>query len=102
VFLLIDLPRRFITNGFHEDGLADSFDGWRGLDKGSRFGNMRDSRIGTYGLVADLSLSRKAQPFFRRCRRPDLALVDRSAHSRALDDFAALRMVAICARGRPR
>ena len=43
----------FITNGFHEDGLADSFDGFGGGWKKDRILEiMRDSRIGTYGTLA--------------------------------------------------
>jgi adenosylcobinamide-GDP ribazoletransferase len=43
----------FITNGFHEDGLADSFDGFGGGWKKDRVLEiMRDSRIGTYGTLA--------------------------------------------------
>src|ERR1051326_3294531 len=43
----------FITNGFHEDGLADSFDGFGGgWTKDRVLEIMRDSRIGTYGTLA--------------------------------------------------
>ena len=43
----------FITNGFHEDGLADTFDGFGGGWKKDRVLEiMRDSRIGTYGTLA--------------------------------------------------
>ena len=42
----------FITNGFHEDGLADSFDGFGGgWTKDRVLEIMRDSRIGTYGTI---------------------------------------------------
>ena len=42
-----------ITNGFHEDGLADSFDGFGGgWTKDRVLEIMRDSRIGTYGTLA--------------------------------------------------
>ncbi len=42
-----------LTGALHEDGLADSFDGlWGGDDRTSRLEIMRDSRIGTYGLLA--------------------------------------------------
>lgn len=42
-----------ITNGFHEDGLADAFDGFGGgWTKDRVLEIMRDSRIGTYGTVA--------------------------------------------------
>jgi adenosylcobinamide-GDP ribazoletransferase len=43
----------FITNGFHEDGLADAFDGFGGgWTKDRTLEIMRDSRIGTYGTMA--------------------------------------------------
>jgi adenosylcobinamide-GDP ribazoletransferase len=42
----------FLTNGFHEDGLADSFDGFGGgWTKDGVLEIMRDSRIGTYGAL---------------------------------------------------
>jgi len=42
-----------ITNGFHEDGLADTFDGFGGgWTKDRVLEIMRDSRIGTYGALA--------------------------------------------------
>ena len=41
------------TGAFHEDGLADTFDGlWGGWDVDRRLAIMKDSRIGTYGTVA--------------------------------------------------
>lgn len=43
----------FITNGFHEDGLADTFDGLGGgWTKDRALEIMRDSRLGTYGSLA--------------------------------------------------
>lgn len=43
----------FITSGFHEDGLADTFDGLGGgWTKERALEIMRDSRIGTYGSLA--------------------------------------------------
>jgi len=43
----------FLTNGFHEDGLADSFDGFGGSWTRDRVLEiMRDSRIGTFGALA--------------------------------------------------
>lgn len=43
----------FITNGFHEDGLADTFDGLGGgWTKERALEIMRDSRLGTYGTLA--------------------------------------------------
>jgi adenosylcobinamide-GDP ribazoletransferase len=43
----------FITNGLHEDGLADTFDGFGGgWTKDRALEIMRDSRIGAYGTMA--------------------------------------------------
>lgn len=41
-----------ITGAFHEDGLADTFDGMGSLDRDGALKIMRDSRIGTYGSLA--------------------------------------------------
>ena len=42
-----------VTGALHEDGLADSADGlWGGQDPAARLEIMKDSRIGTYGVLA--------------------------------------------------
>ncbi|MEJ6398314.1 adenosylcobinamide-GDP ribazoletransferase [Yoonia sp. 208BN28-4] len=42
-----------MTGAMHEDGLADSFDGlWGGWDREKRLAIMKDSQIGTYGVLA--------------------------------------------------
>ncbi|MEM8848774.1 MAG: adenosylcobinamide-GDP ribazoletransferase [Pseudomonadota bacterium] len=42
-----------VTGALHEDGLADLADGfWGGFDKDRRLDIMRDSRIGSYGVIA--------------------------------------------------
>ena len=42
-----------ITGAMHEDGLADTVDGlWGGWDKERRLEIMKDSHIGTYGVLA--------------------------------------------------
>lgn len=42
-----------ITGAMHEDGLADTVDGlWGGWDQERRLEIMKDSRIGTYGVLA--------------------------------------------------
>ncbi|EKE45868.1 cobalamin 5'-phosphate synthase [Oceaniovalibus guishaninsula JLT2003] len=41
------------TGALHEDGLADCADGfWGGFTRDRRLAIMRDSRVGTYGLIA--------------------------------------------------
>ena len=45
------------TGAMHEDGLADCADGfWGGWDKARRLEIMKDSAIGTYGVVALLAV----------------------------------------------
>lgn len=42
-----------ITGAMHEDGLADTADGlWGGWDRDQRLNIMKDSHIGTYGVLA--------------------------------------------------
>ena len=42
-----------VTGAMHEDGLADSADGlWGGWDKDRRLEIMKDSHIGSYGVIA--------------------------------------------------
>lgn len=42
-----------MTGAMHEDGLADSVDGlWGGWEKARRLEIMKDSHIGTYGVIA--------------------------------------------------
>ncbi|MEM7329168.1 MAG: adenosylcobinamide-GDP ribazoletransferase [Pseudomonadota bacterium] len=42
-----------VTGGFHEDGLADTFDGiGGGIDRARALEIMKDSRLGTYGTLA--------------------------------------------------
>ncbi|GGL69986.1 adenosylcobinamide-GDP ribazoletransferase [Wenxinia marina] len=42
-----------VTGALHEDGLADSADGlWGGADTARRLEIMKDSRIGSYGVIA--------------------------------------------------
>nr|WP_293576600.1 adenosylcobinamide-GDP ribazoletransferase [Phaeobacter sp.] len=42
-----------LSGAMHEDGLADTVDGfWGGFDRGRRLDIMKDSHIGTYGVLA--------------------------------------------------
>lgn len=42
-----------VTGALHEDGLADTVDGfWGGWDRDKRLAIMKDSHIGTYGVLA--------------------------------------------------
>lgn len=51
--LLVLIYTALVTNAFHEDGLADAFDGFGGGWTGERVLEiMRDSRIGTFGALA--------------------------------------------------
>ena len=40
------------TGGLHHDGLADFSDGMGGRDRAQRLEIMRDSRVGSYGVLA--------------------------------------------------
>ena len=46
-----------VTGGLHLDGLADFTDGFGGRDRARRLEIMRDSRIGSYGVVALIVVS---------------------------------------------
>jgi len=51
--LLILAATVWVTGALHEDGLADVADGWGGGgDRSRKLDIMRDSRIGTYGVLA--------------------------------------------------
>lgn len=51
--LVILATQAMITGALHEDGLADTADGlWGGWDKARRLEIMKDSRIGSYGVIA--------------------------------------------------
>lgn len=52
--VLLTLSAGFLlTGGFHEDGWADTFDGFGGaFDKERKLDIMTDSRLGTYGSLA--------------------------------------------------
>lgn len=53
VSLLVLATLVMLTGAMHEDGLADTADGlWGGWDRAARLEIMRDSRIGTYGVIA--------------------------------------------------
>lgn len=50
---LILAVQAIVTGAMHEDGLADCADGfWGGWDPARRLGIMKDSQIGTYGVLA--------------------------------------------------
>ncbi|HHB81648.1 MAG TPA: adenosylcobinamide-GDP ribazoletransferase [Aliiroseovarius sp.] len=50
---LILVAQIMLTGGLHEDGLADTVDGlWGGHDRARRLEIMKDSRIGSYGVLA--------------------------------------------------
>lgn len=50
--LIAVLAGILITGGLHEDGLADTMDGLGGRDVDHALDIMRDSRIGTHGVLA--------------------------------------------------
>ncbi|WP_299922161.1 adenosylcobinamide-GDP ribazoletransferase [uncultured Pelagimonas sp.] len=66
VVLLVVAFGVLLTGGLHEDGMADLADGFGGgQTKAQRLEIMRDSRIGSYGVLAlGLTLALKAQAMF--------------------------------------
>jgi len=72
--LLSMLATVWITGAFHEDGLADTFDALGGsADRSRALAIMKDSRLGTYGVIALLMV---------------LALKAASLHGLAVRDLA--------------
>ena len=83
-----------VTGCLHEDGLADTADGFGGSDRERRLEIMRDSRLGTYGacaLLMSLLLRWSALASIADARNVALALVAAHAAARApLPGFMAL------------
>ncbi len=53
VALFVVLTSVVVTGAMHEDGLADCADGfWGGWDMARRLAIMKDSQVGTYGVIA--------------------------------------------------
>ena len=76
-----------VTGCLHEDGLADTFDGFGGSGRERKLEIMRDSRIGTYGacaLIMSLLLRVGALASLAGPRRVALALIAAHAGARAL------------------
>jgi adenosylcobinamide-GDP ribazoletransferase len=76
-----------VTGCLHEDGLADTFDGFGGSGRERKLEIMRDSRIGTYGacaLIMSLLLRVGALASLAGPGRVALALIAAHAGGRAL------------------
>lgn len=71
----------FITGAFHEDGLADAFDGFGGgWNRDQILAIMKDSRVGAYALVGVLLvLALKVAALTTLAGSPDATLVERRA-----------------------
>ena len=90
-----------ITGALHEDGLADSADGlWGGWDKARRLAIMKDSHIGTYGVLALLivSLIRWTAADHASVQRRDLVASDRRRCAQPRTDGGGDGGVAQCPR----
>ena len=74
-----------LTGALHEDGLADTADGfWGGFDRARRLDIMRDSRIGSYGVLAlVLSLALRGAALIALSDHLFAALLASAALSRA-------------------
>jgi adenosylcobinamide-GDP ribazoletransferase len=84
--LLSIVATLIVTGAFHEDGLADTFDGLGGAVSRERaLVIMKDSRLGTYGAVALLAvLALKAATLISLAAEAAAALVLAHTASRAL------------------
>lgn len=75
-----------LTGALHEDGLADCADGfWGGMDPARRMEIMKDSRIGSYGVLASvliIGLNWAALVFLATDGRAVAALITAAAISR--------------------
>ena len=94
VFCLLFLT--LLTGGLHEDGLADFADGLAGHDPAHRLAIMRDSRIGSYGvlaLVLALALRGGAIAEIIDQNMPDQDLLD------VVSLFAAFITICVISRG---
>ncbi len=94
VFCLLLLT--LLTGGLHEDGLADFADGLAGHDPAHRLAIMRDSRIGSYGVLAlilSLALRGGAIAEIIDQNMPDQDLLD------VVSLFAAFITICVISRG---
>ena len=85
-----------LTGGLHEDGLADFADGLAGHDPAHRLAIMRDSRIGSYGVLAlifSLALRGGAIAEIIDQNMPDEDLLD------VVSLFAAFITICVISRG---
>lgn len=74
----------FITGAFHEDGLADTFDGFGGaFEKENKLIIMKDSRIGTYGSVALWAILTLKVALLAELAQPIAAIITAHCLSRA-------------------
>lgn len=88
-----------LTGAFHEDGLADMFDGvGGGLTRARALEIMKDSRIGTYGAAAlILALALKAASL---AAMPAAAVIVALVAAHALSRFSAVLVIATSAYAR--
>ncbi len=94
--LLSIVASLLLTGAFHEDGLADMFDGvGGGLTRERALEIMKDSRIGTYGAAAlILALALKAATL---AAMPPLAVILALVAGHGLSRFSAVLVIATSA-----
>lgn len=89
-----------VTGAFHEDGLADTADGlWGGHDPETRLRIMRDSRLGTYGVVAVVGVLALETALLAAVDLSGFARATLAAHSTGRAASAAVVCVLEPARG---
>lgn len=91
-----------LTGGFHEDGLADTADGFGGgRDRARKLEIMRDSRIGSYGVLAlVLALGLRATALAALPTQP-ATLLAATATAAALGRGATLGLLRLLPPARP-
>jgi len=72
--LLTVAATALLTGALHEDGLADTADGLGGADRAAALAIMRDSRIGTYGVLALIASVGLRVAALAALREPHLAV----------------------------
>lgn len=89
-----------ITGAFHEDGLADTFDGiGGGQDRAQALEIMKDSRLGTYGTLA--LVTALALKFLSLDAMPDLWVAAALIGGHAASRFSSVVVIATSSYARP-
>ena len=82
-----------VTGAFHEDGLADTFDGiGGGVTRTQALAIMKDSRLGTYGTLA--LIAALALKFSALMALPELSIIVALIIAHAISRFSSVMVIA--------